>query len=143
MVTMPLKVVLGSLNMKKGTDSFYADFMFLGGMVSIQVSKEFADRLKVFSVGSEFTAVFEMRPRSVLTVPRLPCLTDEEHKKLFLEVVFCLENSSFAEEDGEVSSKLCQLSKVQKWESSFSYEPSYFDASSFPIHEYAPSDYMP
>ena len=67
MVTMPLKVVLGSLNMKKGTDSFYADFMFLGGMVSIQVSKEFADRLKVFSVGSEFTAVFEMRPRSAVS----------------------------------------------------------------------------
>lgn len=79
MVTMPLKVVLGSLNMKKGTDSFYADFMFLGGMVSIQVSKEFADRLKVFSVGSEFTAVFEMRPRSV-------CMYEDRPSTVFLPV---------------------------------------------------------
>ena len=28
MITMPLKVFLGSLNMKKGTDSFYADLCF-------------------------------------------------------------------------------------------------------------------
>lgn len=91
------------------------------------------------------TGAYEVVSRSgyvLLTVPRLPCLTDEEHKKLFLEVVSCLEKSSFSE-DGEVSSKLCQLSKVQKWDASLSYEPSYFDASSFPIHEYAPSDYMP
>ena len=88
------------------------------------------------------TGAYELVSRSgyvFLTVPRLPCLTDEEHKKLFLEVVFCLEKSSFAD-DGLVSSRLCQLEKVQRWEAGFSFEPSYFDVSSFPIHEYSPSD---
>lgn len=77
-----------------------------------------------------------------MTVPRLPCLTDEEHKKLFLEVVLCLEKSSFVE-DGLVSSRLCQFSKVQKWEEGLSFEPFYFDVSSFPIHEYFPPDMTP
>ena len=44
------------------------------------------------------TGAYEVVSRSgyvLLTVPRLPCLTDEEHKKLFLEVVFCFALMSF------------------------------------------------
>lgn len=78
MVTMSLKVVLGSLNMKKGTDSFYADFMFLGGMISTQVKSEYAERLKTM-IGSEFVAVFEMRPRSV-------CVYEDRPSTVFLPV---------------------------------------------------------
>ena len=78
MVTMPLKVVLGSLNIKKGTDSFYADFMFLGGMISIQVNRGYAERLKTM-IGSEFVAVFEMRPRSV-------CMYEDRPSTVFLPV---------------------------------------------------------
>ena len=78
MVTMPLKVVLGSLNMRKGTDSFYADFMFLGGMISTQVKSEYAERLKTM-IGSEFVAVFEMRPRLV-------CVYEDRPSTVFLPV---------------------------------------------------------
>ncbi len=62
MLKMPVPVFVDSV--REGKDkSFYADFMFLGGSISVQIDAGTVASLKQF-VGREVVAVFEMRPKT-------------------------------------------------------------------------------
>jgi len=62
MLKMPVPVFVDSV--REGKDkSFYADFMFLGGSISVSVDRAAAENLKPL-IGKEVVAVFEMRPKT-------------------------------------------------------------------------------
>lgn len=69
MTKMPLNVIVGSVRPAKEDGKFYAEFMFLGGNVSVLVDKAQAERLKTASA-SGFVAVFDMKPRSIVLFDR-------------------------------------------------------------------------
>ena len=62
MLKMPVPVFVDSV--REGKDkSFYADFMFLGGSISVSVDRAAVETLKPF-VGKNAVVVFEMRPKT-------------------------------------------------------------------------------
>lgn len=61
---MTLKVILDSVRASKDEGKYYGEFLYTGGISSVQLDREQYEKLKIRE-GDEFEADFQMRPRSV------------------------------------------------------------------------------